>query len=273
MKKNIFVFCHVPKAGGTTLANVIKSNYSKNQIITLGNGKGHINFKDLKKKGPAFYEDKEIILGGHLNYGIHKVVSKEVQVKYFTFLREPISRIISLYYYIKSNPNHHHYNLIHKDKISLKEYVNSDITLEIDNWMVRQLGNAKAENRQISNLQYQQCMKILENDFALVGIMENFNAELIRLAKILKWKSAPYYLKANVNKKKPKQDAISEDIIESIKYRNKHDINLYNKILNLTKEVKNGENSLISEFEAKNKLYNFPKVKLIDIIYKQQYEK
>jgi len=269
MKKNIFAFCHIPKAGGTTLANILKSQYTSDQIISVGPIKNSLNFKELKAKKSEYFIDKKIILGVHFKFGIHKLITpNEVSVKYFTFLREPVSRIVSLYYYIKSNPNHQHYNRIINNKISLKEFVNSDMTLELDNWMIRQLANIKVEDRQVNQEHLVKCQEILDSHFALVGIMENFNDDLIKLADILNWDSPPFYLKANVNKRKPKKDKISPEVLNSIQERNKYDIRLYNNILNLRNDSL--VDSKTKEFEIKNRLYNMPKTKLIDLIYKYE---
>ena len=92
------IFLHLPKAGGTTLRQIFYDQYrhlTKEEIYTVNRTKETPAFVELDKT--KLSEIKVLI--GHFSHGIHEYLGENFT--YITFLREPISRTLSQYYYSK----------------------------------------------------------------------------------------------------------------------------------------------------------------------------
>jgi hypothetical protein len=125
----IYIFLHVNKCAGTTICNHIEKQYARQEILALyyqqitnfleskyGNIQKALGIEDptiktpiVKKEWiadliqlmPASQINSIKIIYGHLAYyGIHEIFNKKP--RYFTFIRNPISRTISHYNYLRS---------------------------------------------------------------------------------------------------------------------------------------------------------------------------
>ena len=100
VKKDLFFGLHIHKTAGMTLLEQIKGQLERDQHYI--NSMYAVNFRnnvsELEERLPDELKNVRIVFG----HGIHQYMLtffKDRNVKLFTFLREPISRIISWYCY------------------------------------------------------------------------------------------------------------------------------------------------------------------------------
>lgn len=223
-QEQIVIFLHVPKAAGTTLYWVIERQYDPTVIY-------HFRWSHLPvdefKKIPEAQREALRVLKGHMVFGLHEVVAGPST--YVTILRDPVDRVISHYYHVLQNPTHP----LHSDvqRMSLKDYVCSGETTEINNGQTRRLSGVGA------TVGFGQCsagmLKVakqnLQEHFAVVGLAERFDETLLLLKRALGW-GLPFYVKRHVGKNRPRtarKDNLSEDALNSIENYNELDIELY----------------------------------------------
>jgi hypothetical protein len=214
LHSHIVIFSHIPKTGGSTLRRVIDTQY-KNPYIYRYNPENHEKWlKTYKLVRPHIK-----CIYGHVRYGVHKTIPKTSF--YITFLRHPVERVLSAYYYIRSRPE----NRLHKrvKNMSLREYIFSkdqEMLTPLFNHQTRFLTGRNEPNLRLA-------LKHMKNNYAVVGITEMYLESVFLMKKILGWESI-HYSKENVNKKRPSKEQISADIIEEIKRNNHLDMKLYN---------------------------------------------
>src|SRR5690606_34597193 len=95
-KQGPHIFLHIHKCGGTSLMNCLDANYKKDNIFVINGSnyrESYAAFKNLDSKKRKSLD----LLRGHHFYGSHEYLRDSAT--YFTMLREPISRLISLYNY------------------------------------------------------------------------------------------------------------------------------------------------------------------------------
>lgn len=101
-EKLFFCFIHIPKCGGTTFHDILKRNLGDSyQNIYHGLYEGSIPSYNLK----LYIEESSIRtgIGGHrLSLDLPFFDCKKVDIKAISFIREPIERIRSEYFYVKS---------------------------------------------------------------------------------------------------------------------------------------------------------------------------
>jgi len=113
-QKILYIFLHIGKCAGTTIAYHIRYNFKKDEVISLYPGHGFFNIvkkeyqylrnqqdiEDYLKSLTKEQKDKIKVIYGHaVYYGIHKFFDKNP--KYITFFREPFEKIISRYNHIR----------------------------------------------------------------------------------------------------------------------------------------------------------------------------
>ncbi len=257
--KNI-IFLHIPKAGGTTLHSIIEKQYKKENIFTI-DGKNIDETTSLLINTPPSKKKKIKCLKGHMYYGLHKYFQQKFN--YITFLRDPIERTISEYYYLKYISKNKLHKIILKEQMTLLDYVKSDIAINTDNIQTRLIGGSgeklltnnplKITQKDLDNAIFR-----LKNKFKFVGLLEEYDKSLILTKKIFHWKNI-YYYKINVNPRK-KQN-ISNKTIEIIKNKNKYDIALYKFAKkNFNKQVEQYKNNLskdLKNFQKRNNALKF----------------
>lgn len=262
-------FLHIPKAGGSTIHSLIERGY-ENRTLTL-----HPLSVDPKGDTPARYlqavEDRfnaikpeELarvkIIKGHFYYGLHRKLDETS--KYFTFLRDPVERVISSYYFIRYRP--HAYSEIAKT-ISLKDFVAQGYF--INNQQTKMLYGKDWEGRSDEEL-LKGAKDNLLKDFVFVGITEEFDKSLI-LLKLATKMPLGIYRQQNITRDKPNVSEVDSETIELIRSVNRADIEIYN----YTKKIFNEKwkkNSPFAELLLLGyKLKNLLGRKLFKIDYKE----
>ncbi|MET3089269.1 sulfotransferase family 2 domain-containing protein [Priestia megaterium] len=224
MEKKLIIFMHIPKTGGTTLNDIFKKSYAENEIydhVPLEAMRNH--FSQLKEEDKK--ETKAI--SGHHFYGIHDLFSKPYT--YFTMMRNPIERVISLYYFLKTYPGYYEENM---RNMSFEEYIDWDP--QARNGQIHQICG---QNSQLSLEKAKENLKVFE----VVGITEMFNESLLLLKNKFNWANIEYK-KENVTKSRPRISEVSPKIIKKIEKNNELDIELYEFIKsNFIKQLKRAE--------------------------------
>ncbi|KXS41809.1 MULTISPECIES: sulfotransferase family 2 domain-containing protein [unclassified Candidatus Frackibacter] len=225
----LLIFLHIPKTGGVTLRRIIDKQYSLDEVHE-GSEQGMIN--RLKRD-----EDKLKCIQGHMKFGIHTHCSKPYT--YITMLREPIERVISVYYFIRRRPQNKWYDDV--KNISLKEFVSKDEFWQNNtNIQTFLLAGGERPNKitdlfNLNNLS--QAKKNLNKYFSVVGITEMFDESLVLMKQELGWDDISYTRK-NVSKNRLAKGEVEKEIIEIIRERNRLDIELYEYVkINLIKRI------------------------------------
>lgn len=129
------IFLHLPRTAGTSFQRVAENFLGKSRILAI--------------YGSDIESPKEVIrhadltriklIRGHFSYGVHEALPSEYanRFKYFTIVRHPVDRVVSLYNYIRRSRPHSFHTVV-KD-MSLLDFVTSGVSVEVDNGQVRQL--------------------------------------------------------------------------------------------------------------------------------------
>jgi hypothetical protein len=291
---NPLIFLHIPKAAGATFRQIILYQYGpkvlfdrfknkKNRNIVYKIDDSNVALEIQKFKNlPLEVREKIILLYGHMDFGLHEYLPNPSS--YITMLRDPVDRIISHYYFVLSSPTHYLYKTVKEKNLSLKEYVTSGISKELDNCQTRHIcglydavdyGKCTDEMLNIAK-------RNLNEYFKVIGIQERFDESLVLMQSHLNWR-LPIYTKLNITKNKPSRNSLTLAEIDSIKENNLQDISLYNyvkeKFVNEIKELGDQFQKKLSTFKIINKAYQNiypyikPSINKIEYYSKQIYKR
>ena len=213
-------FCHIPKTAGMTFRTILEDYFQCDDICpaTLT---AHI--ADYSKTDLQRYR----LFRGHLvNVNIPELLDYKELVN-VTVLREPVSRVISHYEYIRRTPGDPHYDRVRS--MSLEEYsLNKGagkLGRNVQTYNVARLVQydlSALTRRKILNLAKQSI-----DQFAFAGILERFQDSLFLLSYIFGWKPIINSRKENVAKSKKPMDQMPASTLELLQSHSWIDQELY----------------------------------------------
>jgi hypothetical protein len=238
----VVIFLHIPKTAGSTLNRIIGRQYSLENICSIYPGSatvpGGIVLSSASELTTLSEADQSRIhlLRTHMSFGIHKYLS--APATYFTLLRDPIERIISLYYFVSSLPEPLRPDYFPGDDMSLQDWIKKKVAIDVDNAQTRMLsgGLHAVPFGQCTEEDLRRAKQNLKNHFAVVGLTKRFDETLLLLKRTLGWQEALNYTRQNVTKKRPKRDDLPTESLAVISDANRLDIELYRYAENLFEE-------------------------------------
>jgi Sulfotransferase family len=216
----LLLFLHIPKAGGTTLNGIINQQYPKAKAFHL-NG---INNRSQLAQLSLRQRQSLKIIRGHFAFGLHRFLS--APSTYFTFLRDPVKRVISHYQYVRRSP-------------SVPGHAEA-LTMSLADYALAKKGNLQTRMLYGLTEQHSSCesdmiaiaKQHLDTYFPVVGLVECFDASLILLQLTFNWKT-PVYIQQNVTVQAKQSSLsiedhkISSETLALIQEKNTMDLALY----------------------------------------------
>lgn len=246
----IYIFSHIPKCAGSTFSFHIRKNFSEEERLEFSLDKIDLESKSEKRymykytdyiRGVENYfnklgeekKDRIRIIYGHITpYGIHKFFEKDPL--YFTFLREPAKRAVSLYNYWRTryddepegNKNKLYFTrnlLIDGEVLGFRQWLQE----KYDNKLERSGSNTMAHYLKIMGYLNTQC-KIVNSaldKFNFIGLSSSFESDSLFLYE--KLGISKFFLNKNISRNYASENDIAMNQ-KLIAKKNRSDIELYN---------------------------------------------
>ena len=219
--KNDISLCsiHIPKSAGTSFRNILKSVYGRNGVVRLDiNVSRKVQINDKAFTGSSLSSGVAVAHGHYSFRQFQQYFDESQDLKVITWLRHPVKRTISLYYYLMEQ--------IHSQVIFTRR---AERTMDRMTYSLLEFAT-KPENCNRMH-RFLKGVKLTEMDF--VGITEYFDEDIHHLAAIMNW---PKVKSLAVNKTRKKGKDIPDDVIEQIEAANQKDMEIYAEAMNLRNE-------------------------------------
>lgn len=219
--KQSAIFLHIHKTAGTTLHAILQRQYADEDVYNI-DAKGH-NFDHFTGLSQSM-RAKIHLLKGHMDYGLHEFLPQPAT--YFTFLRDPIERAISYYYFIQRTPQHPHHQAA--NELSLYEFLEQKVDRLMANGQTRQLagGYPHYEFGEKAPELLDKAKQHLQKRFVVVGITEQFDESLLLLQRHFGWRNI-WYQRQNVGGNRPPKKQIAPKTMTLLTQLNQTDNALY----------------------------------------------
>lgn len=223
--ERLFVFLHIPRTGGTSLLQVLRRQYSPPLLYEIDGARVQESIHRLATL-PTSEKAQLACIAGHCPWGVHQLVGREAV--YFAVVREPVSRIISHYFYVLNNPAHYLHRKVVESKMTLEEYAMSNLSSELSNGQVRLLwGDENASDTQLERALPELFERLTSEQFIGVGTTEWLYECVLALARALRWRSR-FLLLGRVNSATPRCSLRVPAVVRRrIAERNWLDVQLY----------------------------------------------
>lgn len=236
------------KTAGTTLHYIFRNNFGYNYVEVQ---KNIFTIDDLRT---LLSINKNIrAIGGHSLRSVDNLDEIYQDLKYITFLRNPVNRFLSHYNHGKI---YKHHNMSLEERIRVPGEANYQTKFI--------LGKKGLKEREfvVSEDDVEKAKRIIDRDFKFVGIVEEFDESLLLMKRVLNL-NIIFYEKKNIMKRRfATGNKISDYLMKKIKEVNKLDYELYNFAKNKLYELKKntyGDNFIedLRNFKRLNINYRF----------------
>lgn len=252
------IFLHIPKTAGSTFHSILKKKYKDRHVQNVfGARYSTPNIADFIKR-PLSEKTHIKMLKGHMPFGLHEYLPGPA--KYIAILRDPVERVISLYYYIIKNPQNPMHEAVAINRMSLADFTASGVAIGTNN------GQCRFINGDIDDYEFNRCdeslyantIKHIDEHFLWLGLTERFDESTLLLTDLLGWKEAPVYFRGNASRIRKKTSQIEPQVIEGIERYNTFDRRLYDYAnQRLDEQISN-----IPDFKNKLAQYQLKNIKL-----------
>jgi hypothetical protein len=235
----LLVFVHIPKTAGSTLRSALNMNEPGARSRALGNvfkGSGGIDGTVMARmrKGEGPDLTGVGIVRGHFPLGIREYLPnylpKRRELHCFTFLRDPIERILSHYYAIRDR---------REGEEEPGKYAESplppDPTLDDalaagyvhDNLHTRMLCGDPEPFGEVTEEMLAEAKRNLREELVFFGLTERFDESLVLAKRRLGLGAILYRSSGRVNPQRPRGDEVPAELRLAAERSNRYDIELY----------------------------------------------
>ena len=231
------LFMHIPKASGSALSDwmyaTFRSDAPRADEFLVEGGiyyypSGYVDSMPVQSHARIrcnlSNRNLRAVLG-HFMYGIHKYIAKPSA--YVTVLREPVDRLVSLYYFHKlvQDKDGSFDGIILSPSMSLADFARTPLYPEADNGQVRRLAGFTGKIGSCTQDHLELAKKRLAN-FAAVGVSNQLHKVVERTSSVFRIQNDTPLFAKNTNPQK-KATSIPANEVEQIVAANWLDVELY----------------------------------------------
>jgi hypothetical protein len=232
------IFLHIPKSAGTTVNRLIEREYPLFQIFSVDPVFSPWSRRRLWSLPPKRLT-RFRIFKGHMPFGLHTILPQPAT--YFAVFRDPISRVISAFYFMRNYTLHPQYWKFRRLNWQLEDFVRNS---RRDNVQTKMVAGAPYEEPCTLEI-FEQAKQNLRQHFSVVGLSERFEESLALMKIRYHWKLESYH-SFNITPRRPRKREVPKAILDLIAEKNSFDLALYQLASELFEQSANQNSEAIN---------------------------
>lgn len=221
------LFDHIPKCAGTTLSAYLQGHFPRRLIFSM-NGRQPMASVENFRRLPASKRHRYALIKGHL--AGHLFDDIHPNCLRITILREPVDRIVSHYFYARRTPAHYLYEKIAREGLSLRDYIEKDVSHELRNhYTLHFSGLSREEAERNPEAALAKALERLRR-YDLVGFQDDLPAFIEQLRHTANLRLPFPEKKVNVTKDRRSVAEIDEATRVAVEEANALDVRFYQMV-------------------------------------------
>ncbi len=213
------IFLHLPKTAGTTVNRLIEWEYPLKEMYSVDPVLFQWSAAHLRALPPERLR-KIRMFKGHMAFGLHEILPQKAT--YITVLRDPVDRVISAFYFMRSYKLHPLYWKMRRQNWSLEDFVRNAQRDNVQSKIVAGANYEEPCTREIAET----AKDNLRNHFSIVGLSARLEESLALMKLRFGWKLNSYS-SFNITRSRPKKRDLPQGTLDLIHQKNAFDIELY----------------------------------------------
>jgi Galactose-3-O-sulfotransferase len=219
------IFLHLPKAAGSTLNRLIEWEYPLFEMYSIDPVLFEWSWRHLQRLSKERLR-RTRMFKGHMLFGLHAILPQPAT--YITVVREPVDRVISSFYFMRTYKLHPLYWKFKRENWSLEDFIRRSPRESVQCKIIAGAEYAKPCTAEIC----ERAKENLHRYFSVVGLFEHFEESLALMKLRFGWK-LQRYSSFNVTRTRPRKAEIPQSTLELIQEKNAFDISLYDCAANI----------------------------------------
>lgn len=220
-----FFFLHLPRTAGTTLNAVLESNFAPEEVLSIYSRDEYLAHRHMTEEE---LRPIRLITGHLLLETTNPPTIYGRSVRAFTFLREPVARLVSEYDFLRSWKENHLYALLNDNGITFAEYIASTekgLFYRGKNFMTRMVSGVSFQDEPYPEEALRTAKENLEKHFSFLGLQERFFESLVMLGDFLGLSNILHEKRNSLVQES--KTILTEDDIALARSLNRADLELY----------------------------------------------
>lgn len=243
----LVAFVHIPKTAGGTVTTMFSAGHTREAVRNTGNFfTGPEKTENKLTRTPQGWEGWQRrggrLMVGHVPYSVYRLhlakednLPEDMEIRYMTFLRDPVDRVLSHYYrhFHRRNPERAGQVKVREDgkpqksrTDSLEQAMVEMRVPQLNNFMTRFLCSEPSLDRLPEGAI--EDAKANLGQFAFVGIQGRFDESMALMRRTFELDVAPYENR-HVNTNRPSDEETTDEQRALIAEHNQLDIELYDE--------------------------------------------
>lgn len=199
----VLIFLHIPKTAGSTFSSLLDAIYGAGNVSRFDVGAGSTALRKFLAE-----KNNPVAVSGHLPYGVHAGLG--AKVRYVSFFRSPEERLLSDYYFLMRQTTHPFHARIVSGDITLADMAaDRSIFVPAHYWLGFDVDDLGRYQRFIDFVMatspeqaFDKACAVLEK-IDLIGLHEEYQLSLQKIADAAGWRSVPQVEAQNVTYDRP----------------------------------------------------------------------
>jgi hypothetical protein len=224
-KPDRVLFEHLPKCGGTTVTEYLKSQYPRRLVYEI-DGRNPTQSIERFQSLSAAERHQYRLVTGHLTDELIELVSPETIT--LTILRDPVERIVSHYFFVRQDPLHYLHATVVKGGITLEEYARGQLSSELRNWYTTYFSRfSPRDTKDDPEGALAEALRRIHERYDIVGFLDRLPATMAELRGRAHLRQSFPGFRLNRTAGRPASSSIPQATLEIIAAANALDLRLY----------------------------------------------
>ncbi|MEO7318127.1 MAG: hypothetical protein ABIZ56_03960 [Chthoniobacteraceae bacterium] len=207
-------FVHIPKTAGLTMLGILREQYPPGAILSLR------GTEDAARPALLAGASARVrVVAGHVHANFSRHLPRPCRL--FTILREPVERVLSLYYFVAREKGMGNHEAVVRGDLTIEEMARRHGSMQA-RYVAGYDPAAKVPDDQL----LREAKATLADQIAVFGLTERFDESLLLFNAALGW-NVRGYRRENVTRKRPQRETIAPANLETVRGHSAIDLVFY----------------------------------------------